>query len=155
MNFNYHKFASMKIRLTKEFDFETAHALDGYGGKCQDIHGHSYHLRVTVIGTPNQDKGLSEWGMVVDFGDIKKVIKENVYEEFDHRLILRSDSRFKGIENNNPRVRYVPYQPTCENMLMEIVEILNMKLPKDVLLRNVFLRETAYSYADWFAEYNR
>jgi len=145
----------MKIRLTKEFDFETAHALDGYEGKCKDIHGHSYHLRVTVIGTPSNDICLSDCGMVVDFGDIKKIVKDYVYEEFDHRLILREDTRFRGIEKTNERVRYVPYQPTCENMLIEIVAIMQSKLGEDVKLHNAFLRETANSYAEWFAEDNQ
>jgi 6-pyruvoyltetrahydropterin/6-carboxytetrahydropterin synthase len=144
----------MKIRLTKEFDFETAHALDGYSGKCKDIHGHSYHLKVTVIGEPSQDCNLSDCGMVVDFGDIKKIVRDFVYEEFDHRLILRDDSRFKGIEEKNDRVRFVPYQPTCENMLTEIVSILKSKLPDHAALHSVFLRETANSYAEWFAEDN-
>lgn len=145
----------MKIRLTKEFDFETAHALDGYEGKCKDIHGHSYHLRVTVIGTPSNDKCLSDCGMVVDFGDIKKIVKDYIYEEFDHRLILRDDTRFRGIEKTNERVRYVPYQPTCENMLLEIIEIMQSKLQDNVKLHNAFLRETANSYAEWFAEDNQ
>ncbi len=144
----------MKIRLTKEFDFETAHALDGYEGKCKDIHGHSYHLRVTVLGEPTEDCTLSDCGMVVDFGDIKKIVRDYVYEEFDHRLILREDSRFKNMEVLNQRVRYVPYQPTCENMLIEIVTILKSKLPKNVTLHSVFLRETVNSYAEWFAEDN-
>lgn len=144
----------MKIRLTKEFDFETAHALDGYSGKCKDIHGHSYHLRVTVIGEPSQDCQLSDCGMVVDFGDIKQVVRDFVYEEFDHRLILREDTRFKGIEKSNERVRYVPYQPTCENMLIEIITILKDKLPANVDLHSAFLRETGNSYAEWFAEDN-
>lgn len=144
----------MKIRLTKEFDFETAHALDGYEGKCKDIHGHSYHLRVTVIGEPKDNCGLSDCGMVVDFGDIKKVVRTYIYDQFDHRLILKEDSRFKGIESNNERVRYVSYQPTCENMLIEIVTILKKHLPAEVALHNVFLRETGNSYAEWFSEDN-
>lgn len=144
----------MKIRLTKEFDFETAHALDGYEGKCKDIHGHSYHLKVTVIGEPNQDDCISECGMVIDFGDIKHIVKGFVYNEFDHRLLLRNDSRFKGIEKTNERVRYVPYQPTCENMLIEIVEIIQKHLKEDVKLHSAFLRETATSYAEWFAADN-
>ena len=45
----------MKIRITKTFDFEAAHALDGYEGKCKDIHGHSYHLETTFIGSPKED----------------------------------------------------------------------------------------------------
>jgi 6-pyruvoyltetrahydropterin/6-carboxytetrahydropterin synthase len=144
----------MKIRLTKEFDFETAHALDLYAGKCRDIHGHSYHLRVTVIGEPKHDECLSDCGMVVDFGDIKKVVKDYIYEEFDHRLLLHEKSRFVGIEKQNPRVRYVNYHPTCENMLIEIVGLLQHHLPAEVRLHSAFLRETHTSYAEWFAEDN-
>ena len=88
----------MKIRVTKEFDFEAAHALDGYLGKCKDIHGHSYHLTVTFLGETIKDNNLSHCGMVVDFGDIKAVVKDKIEPLFDHRLILRNDSRFQGLE---------------------------------------------------------
>lgn len=144
----------MNIRITKEFDFETAHALDGYEGKCKDIHGHSYHLKITLIGEPNRNTSLSDCGMVVDFGDIKKIVREHVYEEFDHRLILRDDSRFKGLENTNERIRYVPYQPTCENMLIEIVTLIQQHLSGETKLHSAFLRETHTSYAEWFASDN-
>lgn len=66
----------MNIRITKEFDFEAAHALDGYEGKCKDIHGHSYHLKITLIGEPSKDVLLSDCGMVVDFGEIKSIVRE-------------------------------------------------------------------------------
>jgi len=144
----------MNIRITKEFDFEAAHALDGYDGKCKDIHGHSYHLKVTLIGEPGKDVCLSDCGMVIDFGDIKSIVREHVYEEFDHRLLLREDSRFKGIEKDNERVRYVNYQPTCENMLIEIVEMIQGHLKGKVKLHAAFLRETANSYAEWYASDN-
>jgi len=144
----------VKIRITKEFDFEAAHALDGYSGKCKDIHGHSYHLKLTFIGTPKSDLGLSDCGMVVDFGDIKKIVKTQILPLFDHRLILRKDTRFKEIESINERIRLVDYQPTCENMLIEIVEILKKYEPKDAKLVKGFLRETANSYAEWLQEDN-
>lgn len=141
------------IRVTKEFDFEAAHALDGYSGKCKDIHGHSYHLTVTFIGQPMNDLDLSECGMVIDFGDIKKLINEKVLAIFDHRLILREDSRFHGIEEKNERVRYVKYQPTCENMLLEITGLIKDSFD-NCKLHSASLRETANSYAEWFASDN-
>ena len=144
----------MNIRITKEFDFEAAHALDGYEGKCRDIHGHSYHLKITLIGEPRTDKSRPECGMVVDFGEIKSIIREHVYEEFDHRLLLRNDSRFMGLEKKNERIRYVNYQPTCENMLIEIVGMVEKQLNSRVKLHSAFLRETANSYAEWFASDN-
>ena len=144
----------MKIRITKAFDFEAAHALDGYDGKCKDIHGHSYHLEMTYLGTPKSAKKLSDCGMVVDFGDIKKIIKSKILALFDHRLILRKDTRFKNLETINERIRLVDYQPTCENMLIEIVEILKQHEPNGTKLVKGFLRETANSYAEWHIEDN-
>ena len=106
----------MRVRITKEFDFEAAHALDGYDGKCQDIHGHNYKLSLTFLGEPIRNKSLSTNGMVVDFGDIKDFLNKKIKPLFDHRLILRKDSRFLGLEQKNKRIRYVDYQPTTENM---------------------------------------
>ncbi len=144
----------MKIRITKEFDFEAAHALDGYNGKCKDIHGHSYHLEMTYLGTPKPEKTISDCGMVVDFGKIKQIIKTKVLPLFDHRLILRKDTRFKEIKSINERIRLVDYQPTCENMLIEIIEILKKNEPKGTTIVKGFLRETANSYAQWNIEDN-
>ncbi len=99
-------------------------------------------------------KNISTEGMVIDFGDIKQLVNDSVLTLFDHRLILKHDSRFKGLEKSNPRIRYVNYQPTCENMLIEIVNILNKHFKEEVLLHSVLLRETANSYAEWFASDN-
>jgi 6-pyruvoyltetrahydropterin/6-carboxytetrahydropterin synthase len=144
----------MKVRITKAFDFEAAHALDGYEGKCKDIHGHSYHLEVTYLGSPKETLSLSDCGMVVDFGDIKNIVKQKILSLFDHHLILRKDSRFRYIESINERIRLVDYQPTCENMLIEIVGILQLCQPKGTTLVKCFLRETANSYAEWLIEDN-
>ncbi|MCO4780523.1 MAG: 6-pyruvoyl tetrahydropterin synthase family protein, partial [Flavobacteriaceae bacterium] len=65
-----------KIRITKQFSFETGHALFGYDGKCRNVHGHSYKLSVTVIGSPIEEKGAVKLGMVIDFSDLKKIVKE-------------------------------------------------------------------------------
>lgn len=143
-----------RLRITKEFDFEAAHALDGYDGKCRDIHGHSYHLNVTVIGKPIEEITDIKCGMVIDFSDLKAIVKENIIDLFDHSLILRNDSRFKGIETENERVMYVNYQPTAENMLIDMVDRIQKKLPEEVKLLSASLRETANSYTEWFAEDN-
>tara|TARA_B100001093_G_C26797637_1_gene1001909 strand:- start:1105 stop:1545 length:441 start_codon:yes stop_codon:yes gene_type:complete len=144
----------LKIRVTKEFDFEAAHALDGYAGKCQDIHGHNYHLKLTFLGEPVKDKRLSTSGMVIDFGEIKDFLNQKIKPLFDHRLILRNDSRFLGLEKKNERIRYVDYQPTTENMLLEIVEIVSDGFEKNnnAVLCSAFLRETPSSYVEWHKE---
>lgn len=144
----------MNIRVTKEFHFEAAHALDNYDGKCKDIHGHSYHLLITLLGKPISNINQSECGMVIDFSTVKKILNTEIIPDFDHRLLLRKDSRFAGIESKNERVRYVNYQPTCENMLLEIVTRLKNMFPSDVVLVEASLRETATSFATWKREDN-
>lgn len=143
-----------KVRVSKAFDFESAHALDGYDGKCKDIHGHSYHLIVTVIGAPIEDTNHIKQGMVIDFSDLKRIVKENIVDNFDHALILKEDSRFRGIENKMQKVIYTPYQPTCENMVVDMARIIIPLLPENVKLHNLKLRETGNSYAEWYASDN-
>ena len=75
------------IRITKQFSFETGHALYGYDGKCKNVHGHSYKLSVTVIGKPIADKNNVKYGMVIDFSDLKQIVKEDIVNVFDHATI--------------------------------------------------------------------
>ena len=84
----------MNIRVTKIFEFEAAHALDCHDGKCSNIHGHSYKLHVTVVGKPNRSKGDPKDGMVIDFSDIKQIVKSMVVGPFDHALVLEKDSPY-------------------------------------------------------------
>ena len=148
----------MKVRVTKQFDFETAHALDGHDGKCHNIHGHTYGLSVTFIGEPIDAPGTPKDGMVIDFADLKTIVKKNVVDVFDHALVLRDNSRFLATidEELNPRLMIVDYQPTCENMLRHMVDIIKNQLNQHpgVELHSVLLRETLTSYAEWFAADN-
>lgn len=145
-----------KIRITKQFDFESAHALYGYDGKCKNIHGHSYHLHVTVIGEPITDSDHAKNGMVMDFGDIKTIVKKEIVMKFDHAVVLNENSPHKEladtIDDYAHKVVLVPYQPTSENMLLDFAERIQKQLPENVLLHSLKLYETASSYAEWHAE---
>ena len=76
------------IRITKEFKFETSHALSGHDGLCKNVHGHSYKLSVTIIGKPIQEPNNPKHGMVMDFSDLKKIINKIIVEPFDHATVL-------------------------------------------------------------------
>ena len=148
-----------KIRVTKSFNFETAHALYGYDGKCKNIHGHSYKLFVTVKGTPIQDKSNPKFGMVIDFGDIKKIVKEEVVDKFDHAILLNVNSPHKELGENllteGHKVIFTDYQPSCENMLIDMVHLIRPRLNSSVELQSIRLHETETSYAEWLAEDNK
>ena len=145
-----------KIRITKEFKFETAHALMGYDGLCKHIHGHSYELLVTVIGQPIEDESSPKLGMVMDFGDLKKIVKEEVVDKMEHCLVLNNKgSKAEALRQSDEmfeRVITVPYQPTSEMMLVDFAERIKPRLPKNIKLHHMLLRETVTSYAEWFAD---
>ncbi|MEI8007326.1 MAG: 6-carboxytetrahydropterin synthase [Bacteroidota bacterium] len=142
------------IRITKEFRFEAAHALKGYDGPCRNVHGHSYELAVTVTGAPLSDKASCKYGMVMDFGDLKCMIKTNIIDSFDHALILHSSMKDEGaVPEGEPftNVVYVDYQPTSENILIDFASRINGLLPAGITLHHLVLRETSSSYAEWHA----
>jgi len=143
------------VRVTKQFHFEMAHALLDYDGPCKNIHGHSYQLNVTVKGMVKTNTSDSDEGMVVDFGIIKKIVKELVVDVFDHALVLNERAKIdvSNFEFMNKLIR-VPYQPTCENMLVHFAKTIQEHLPNHIKLHSLFLRETNTSFAEWFAEDN-
>jgi 6-pyruvoyltetrahydropterin/6-carboxytetrahydropterin synthase len=143
-----------RIRITKEFRFEAAHALKGYDGPCRSIHGHSYELTVTVAGEPCKDESSPKKGMVMDFGDLKQIIKKCVIDPFDHALIMSSDypeSDYKRSSEAFSKIIEVGYQPTSENLLIDFAVRIKPLLPANVVLTSLRLRETATSYAEWMA----
>jgi len=144
-----------KIRITKEFKFETAHALKGYDGLCKHIHGHSYELLVTIIGEPIADLSSPKLGMVMDFGDLKNIVRQEIIDQMDHALVLNKDSKeaqnLIGRDEMFDRVLLVDYQPTSENMLVDFAARLKPLMPKGIRLSSMLLRETVTSYAEWFA----
>ena len=113
------------LRLTKEFRFEGAHALTGYDGKCRHIHGHSYILYVTVKGTPSNPDGTPKSGMLIDFTDLKRIVNDHIIDIFDHSLILRESAPLAAeIASAYQRVITVPFQPTCENLILHFADII-------------------------------
>ncbi len=146
------------IRLTKEFSFEAAHSLDGYDGACREIHGHSYRLFVTVKGVPLEDASSPKYGMVMDFGVLKRIVNEEVVSRLDHSLVLR-DSELNAplrevLTKRFSNIHFVDYQPTCENMLADFAHRIGRRLPEGVKLHSLKLHETATSFAEWYAEDN-
>lgn len=146
------------IRITKIFTFETAHVLYNYDGKCKNMHGHSYKLFVTVKGKPVNDINNPKNGMVVDFGDIKSIVKSEIIDVWDHAVLINANSPHKelgeDLENKGHKVIYCSFQPTCENMLYAIAAKIKSKLPGEVQLAYLKLHETENSYGEWFAEEN-
>ncbi len=145
------------IRITKEFKFEMAHALKGYDGPCRNIHGHSYELLVTVSGNPSADTNDPKLGMVMDFGNLKKIVRTAIVDIFDHALVLNRSmpkDLIDKLSENFEKVILLDYQPTSEMMVADFANILMKKLPSHIKLKYLLLRETITSFAEWYAEDN-
>jgi 6-pyruvoyltetrahydropterin/6-carboxytetrahydropterin synthase len=147
------------IRITKQFNFETGHALYGYDGKCKNVHGHSYKLSVTVIGTPITDRENVKFGMVIDFTDLKKIVKEEIVDQFDHATVFNETtphvSLAKELSDRGHHVILVDYQPTSENMVIDFAKKIKNRLPETIQLHSLKLQETDSSFAEWFASDNQ
>ncbi|MCP4310061.1 MAG: 6-carboxytetrahydropterin synthase [Bacteroidetes bacterium] len=147
-----------KIRVTKEFNFETAHSLWNYDGACRNIHGHSYRLFVTLKGTPITDSSDPKFGMVLDFKDLKTLVKGPVVDFLDHSLVVYREAEgevLTAVGTMYEKVHFFDFQPTCENLVLFIVDTIRGKLPSSLELHSVKLYETATSYGEWYAEDNR
>lgn len=146
------------IRITKQFSFETGHALYGYDGKCKNVHGHSYKLSVTVIGTPITDSNNVKFGMVIDFTDLKKIVREEIVDVFDHATVFNKNTPHIELANElksrDHHVILVDYQPTSENMVIDFAAKIKSRLPKNIALHSLRLQETETSFAEWFQSDN-
>lgn len=146
------------IRITKKFSFETGHALYGYDGKCKNIHGHSYKLSVTVIGQPISDKNNVKYGMVIDFGDLKKIVKGDIVNIFDHATVFNKNTpHFElamELKERGHNVLLVDYQPTSEMMVADFAKKIKKRLPNNIALHSLKLQETETAFAEWYASDN-
>jgi len=145
------------IRVTKEFSFEMSHVLWNYDGPCRNVHGHSYRLFVTLSGTPVNEPGHPKNGMVMDFTDLKNIVKKNIVDLFDHSVVVSRNfdsgktEMFTKMFGNTV---LVDYQPTCENLVADFAQRISGLLPRGVTLHNLKLYETASSFAEWYASDN-
>jgi 6-pyruvoyltetrahydropterin/6-carboxytetrahydropterin synthase len=122
------------------------------------VHGHSYKLSVTVIGTPINDRNNVKNGMVIDFTDLKKIVKEEIVDQFDHASVFNETTPHlelaKELESRGHHVILVDYQPTSENMVVDFSKRIIRRLPENIGLFSLKLQETESSFAEWFASDN-
>ncbi len=133
-----------------------AHALYGYDGLCKNIHGHSYRMWVTVKGNVLQKNKHAKNGMVIDFGELKKIIKDCVVDKYDHSFVLNKNTPHYNIDFSAfEKVYFLPYQPTSENLVADFAKTIMKKIPKNITLHKLVLSETATSFAEWHSDDHR
>ena len=129
--------------VKSEVQFDMAHFLEGYEGKCSNIHGHRYRLLTKVAQKEVHKEGQLR-GMVDDFGNIKKVLKE-IADKFDHKLVIEDTEKGRAIADALWQIEpsyefvFVPYRSTAEEMARDIF---NMIKEKGIKVMEVELYET-------------
>ena len=112
------------FKVKSQIEFDMAHYLSGYNGKCSNLHGHRYKLIVSIKSETLHQEGQLK-GMVDDFGNIKEKIKK-IENLFDHKLVIENNEegllvaeKLKELPNSFD-VLLVPYRPTAEEMSRDI-----------------------------------
>lgn len=137
------------FKIAKEFSFDMAHMLDGHDGKCQNLHGHTYKLQVEVSGDLVAEG--AKRSMVMDYADLKSVVKREILDPMDHAYIYdlnseRESQVAKLLVDLNSKVYGIPSRTTAEEMAKYMFE----KLEKAGLPVNLIrLWETPTSYCEY------
>lgn len=132
--------------ITKRVDFHAAHMLNGHGGLCKNLHGHTYVLDVTIKDMENENED-----MIFDFYNLKHVLNDHVVNKFDHATIMGSDDigtpLYDFCMSNGLKhiVLDVTGRSTSERIAQHIFNKLKPELPNIVSVR---LYETNTSWVD-------
>lgn len=142
-------------QLTKCISTETGHRLTNYSGRCAHMHGHSYRWEVTVSGAANNN------GMVMDFKDLKKILKETV-DTLDHAFVFHTKDPLvlqlgkEGVkalllstENTEGRLYFTPFNPTVENLVEWQAGKIALRLPAGIRLSRIKCWETDTSFCEF------
>ena len=105
------------FRLSTEYNFDAAHFLQGYDGKCKNIHGHRWKVVVEVQSEQlRQDRQQRE--MCIDFSILKEDLKD-VAGIFDHKFIVEKnslkDQTMTALREEGFEMAEIPFRPTAEN----------------------------------------
>ena len=119
------------FKIKSEVQFDMAHYLSGYVGKCSNIHGHRYRLIAKLEAEKLHEDGQLR-GMVDDFSNFKGALKE-MEDTFDHKLIIENNKEGQELAKklqempNDFAIYFVPYRPTAEEMSRDIFNRLKAK----------------------------
>lgn len=132
------------LTVSKQCTFDAAHILTNYNGKCKNLHGHTYHLIVSVSGDADRANG-----MVIDFKKLKQVVEEVILARFDHAFLYDQTSPVENeiaavIAKHAMRSVALPGPTTVENLVRFIFD----ELSKHIAVAAVKLYETPDSFAE-------
>jgi 6-pyruvoyltetrahydropterin/6-carboxytetrahydropterin synthase len=107
------------VSITRRLEFDSGHRIPNHDGQCKHLHGHRYAIEVTLTGEIADHPGKADDGMVLDFGDIKRLTHQHLVELWDHAfLVAKEDEVLVSFLNSLPNHKTVVMEhvPTVENL---------------------------------------
>lgn len=136
--------------ITKEIEIDMGHRITSHKSKCASLHGHRYRIEVGVEGEVIAERGSSDEGMVIDFGDLKEVMMNVLDNKYDHGFVLwEEDPMVEAfLCDKSTKLTLVPFIPTAENLAVMWFEELEVPLRKrNIRLETIRVWETPTSTA--------
>ena len=132
------------MRIAKEFRWEMGHRLPEHFDKCRNIHGHSYKMLIELEGE------LQSNGMVMDYYDLKKIIKPLI-ENLDHAFLVYKEDKeiIEFLDRMKSKKVIVDFQSTVENICKYFLKEINkIDFPANIKQVKVRVYETHDDYAE-------
>lgn len=144
------------MEITKIIEWDMGHRIPNHKSQCRNLHGHRYRAEVTITGPLVEEDGSSDEGMVLDFGDIKNILVEEIHDPLDHGFMWYEKDKYRrSVTSVTKELKniVVDFIPTAENISKWIYEIVNEKLQQkygsELRVSKVRLFETPNSWADY------
>jgi 6-pyruvoyltetrahydropterin/6-carboxytetrahydropterin synthase len=143
------------MSITRRLEFDAGHRLPNHASQCRNVHGHRYAIEITLTAELIGEAGAADEGMVMDFGDIKRIAQDKLVNDWDHAfLVCRSDKAMVEFLANIPSHKTVILDvvPTAENLARTAFGILEHayrdRFGHELTLTRVRLYETPNCWAD-------
>jgi len=145
------------VSITRRLEFDAGHRLPNHQSQCRNIHGHRYALEITLTSEVIRQEGAADDGMVMDFGDIKRIASEKLVDLWDHAFLVYREDRvmveFLAAIGGHKTV-VLDVVPTAENLVKVAFQILEHayldRFGHELKLTQVRLYETPNCWADAF-----
>lgn len=137
------------MKVCRFIEWDMGHRILNHNSQCRNLHGHRYKAEICLKGSLVTKHGSSDEGMVLDFGIIKEIAKQEIDQVLDHSfMIWDQDKLLMDFFKSNKDLKHVivPFPPTAENIASWLFSILEKKFKKTyknkIRLESIQLWET-------------